>query len=151
MFTITSDGTSTLVKSAAVFSQSVSFDTALDPSVAKLRFTVNSNGKNEYDHCWLRHPCLQCDSSPPPPPPTPPISDLRDFCFADESMHPHISKDGAYLISAADAGLVDKAKAPIMAALEGKGGGKGGRFQGKCANLAGADAAVAAAADALGA
>lgn len=61
------------------------------------------------------------------------------------------TKDGAYLISAADAGLVDKAKEPIMAALEGKGGGKGGRSQGKCANLAGADAAVAAAADALGA
>ena len=79
------------------------------------------------------------------------LRERKQRCFILLQTFGEGTKDGAYLISAADAGLVDKAKAPIMAALEGKGGGKGGRFQGKCANLAGADAAVAAAADALGA
>lgn len=59
------------------------------------------------------------------------------------------SKAGAFLISASAPDLMDKAKTPIMDALDGKGGGKAGRFQGKCANLAGADDAVLNAAAAL--
>ena len=45
--------------------------------------------------------------------------------------------------------LVDSASASVARALDGRGGGKGGRFQGKCQRLGEASNAVAAAAAAL--
>jgi len=51
--------------------------------------------------------------------------------------------DGAFLISSATPALVEAAKGPILAALEGRGGGKGGRAQGKCAAVNNVAAAVA--------
>ena len=51
--------------------------------------------------------------------------------------------DGAFLISSATPALVEAAKGSIMAALDGRGGGKGGRAQGKCAAVNNVAAAVA--------
>jgi len=51
---------------------------------------------------------------------------------------------------AGPAALVEAASAGVAKALEGRGGGKGGRFQGKCQRLSATDAAVAAASAALG-
>ena len=51
--------------------------------------------------------------------------------------------DGAFLISSATPALVDAAKGPILAALDGRGGGKGGRAQGKCAAVNNVAAAIA--------
>jgi Ser-tRNA(Ala) deacylase AlaX len=57
--------------------------------------------------------------------------------------------DGAFLISSAMPKLVDAARGPIMAALDGRGGGKGGRAQGKCAAIGNISTAVANAQKAL--
>ena len=57
--------------------------------------------------------------------------------------------DGAFLISSATPALVEAAKGSIMAALDGRGGGKGGRAQGKCAAVNNVAAAVADAQKAL--
>ena len=57
--------------------------------------------------------------------------------------------DGAFLISSATPALVEAAKGPILAALDGRGGGKGGRAQGKCAAVNNVAAAIADAAKAL--
>ena len=57
--------------------------------------------------------------------------------------------DGAFLISSASSELVEAAKGPILTALEGRGGGKGGRAQGKCAAVNNVAAAVADAQKAL--
>ena len=46
---------------------------------------------------------------------------------------------------AGPAALVDSASSGVAKALEGRGGGKGGRFQGKCARLGGVTEAIAAA------
>jgi len=45
--------------------------------------------------------------------------------------------------------LVDAASGGVAAALEGRGGGRGGRFQGKCQKVGAAEAAMAAAEAAL--
>ena len=45
--------------------------------------------------------------------------------------------------------LVDVASGAVAQALDGRGGGKGGRYQGKCQKLAGASEALAAAVAAL--
>ena len=58
---------------------------------------------------------------------------------------------GSFLLSSGDAAAVDAAKAAVAAALDGKGGGKGGRYQGKCAAVKNAAAAVDAATAALSA
>ena len=57
--------------------------------------------------------------------------------------------DGAFLISSAMPELVDAARGPIMAALDGRGGGKGDRAQGKCAAIGNISTAVADAQKAL--
>jgi alanyl-tRNA synthetase len=56
--------------------------------------------------------------------------------------------EGSFTL-AGPAALVDAASAAVATALEGRGGGKGGRYQGKCMKLGAADAALAAAMAAL--
>ena len=58
---------------------------------------------------------------------------------------------GAFLLSSGDAARVDAAKDAVAAALGAKGGGRAGRFQGKCADVRVAPDAVAAATAALAA
>ena len=53
--------------------------------------------------------------------------------------------EGVFMLSGPDE-LVAATSAAVAAALDGRGGGKGGRYQGKCKNVNGRDDAVAAAA-----
>lgn len=56
--------------------------------------------------------------------------------------------DGTFTLAGPPA-LVDAASTAVAKVLEGRGGGKGGRFQGKCSNLGAVNAAVVAATTAL--